>query len=83
MAIGYGLANKVDFHACTVFSCGRMPVDMLTKAANAGIPIVATKSVTTDLAVRAARQCGLTLICSAWPDSMRIYNGTLHCAMPV
>lgn len=78
--IGYALLNQIDVRACTVFSSGRLPVDMISKAVQAGIPIVASKSVTTDHAIKLARRTDLTLICSAWPDSMRVYHDPVGCA---
>lgn len=73
-AVGYGLLHGIDLKRCTVFSSGRLPIDMLKKAVRVGIPLVVSKSVTTDRAVRLARESDLTLICSAWPDSLRVYH---------
>lgn len=78
--IGHGLMHRIDLSQCTVFSSGRLPVDMIAKAIQTGIPIVASKAVTTDHAIKLACESDLTLICSAWPDSMRVYNDPAHCA---
>ena len=78
--IGFALLNRIDLTVCTVFSSGRLPVDMISKAVQAGIPVVASKSVTTDHAIKLARRTDLTLICSAWPDSMRVYHDPAGCA---
>ena len=47
---------------------------MIGKVIRAGIPALVTKAVPTDLAVRMAREAGLVLICSARPDSIKVFN---------
>lgn len=71
--IGWALREGVDLTQTLVFSSGRIPVDMVTKAIRAGIPVLATKAVPTDSTIELARRYDLTLICSAHPDSMRVY----------
>ena len=56
-----------------VFTSGRLPVDMVTKAIRAKIPILASKAVPTDSAIDLAMHSKLTLICSAYPDSADVY----------
>ncbi|MDO4182281.1 MAG: formate dehydrogenase accessory sulfurtransferase FdhD [Coriobacteriia bacterium] len=68
--IGCALRDGVDLTQCVVFSSGRLPVDMVTKAIRARIPVLATKAVPTNRTIRLARQHNLTLICSAHPDKM-------------
>ena len=72
--IGCALRHGIDLTQCVVFSSGRLPVDMVSKAIRAGIPIVASKAVPTDAGVKLAREYDLTLICSAYPDKMVILN---------
>ena len=79
-AIGRALIEGVDLGQATVFTSGRTPVDMTTKAIRAGIPILVSKAVPTDLTIELARKHKLTLICSAHPDSMRVFNDPLGCA---
>ena len=55
-----------------VYSSGRIPVDMAVKAIRAGIPVLAAKAVPTCEAVRLAGKYGLTLVCSARRDMMRV-----------
>lgn len=79
-AIGRALIEGIDLRRATVFTSGRTPADMTAKAIRAGIPILVSKAVPTDLAIELARKNGLTLICSAHPDSMRVFNDPLGCA---
>lgn len=72
--IGCALRDGVDLTQCILFSSGRVPVDMLTKAIRAGVPIMATKAVPTDISLQLAMDHNLTLICSAHPDSMAVFN---------
>lgn len=73
-AIGHALMAGVDLKRVTVFSSGRIPADMVGKVIRSGIPVLITKAVPTDLAVRMAREANLTLICQARPDSFRVFN---------
>lgn len=73
-AIGHALDAGLPRERCLVFSSGRIPMDMIAKVIRAGIPVLATKSIPTDLAVQTARETGLTLICCARPDSIKVFN---------
>ncbi|WP_261428815.1 formate dehydrogenase accessory sulfurtransferase FdhD [Berryella wangjianweii] len=72
--VGHALKNRDDLSRAVVFTSGRIPVDMVTKAIRAGIPVLASKAVPTDLTIELAHEFSLTLICSAHPDSMRVYS---------
>ncbi len=72
--IGWALLSGVDLRHSLVFSSGRIPADMVGKVIRSGIPILVTKAVPTDLAVRMAREANLTLVCQAHPDSLKIFN---------
>ena len=72
--IGCALRNGIDLTQCVVFSSGRLPVDMVTKAIRAGIPVLASKAVPTDATIKIAQDYNLTLICSAHPDKMIVLN---------
>lgn len=76
-AIGRALLAGVDLGSVLVFSSGRIPADMIGKVIRAGIPVLVTKAVPTDLAVRMARDARLTLICQAHPDSLKVFNDPL------
>ena len=70
--IGWALMNGCDLSQCMVFTSGRVPTDMVTKAIRAGVPILASKSVATDKTVRLAHELNLTLICRATPSSFDV-----------
>jgi FdhD protein len=72
--LGRALIEGVDLTQCILFSSGRIPEDMITKAISAGVPVLATKAVPTDAAIEIARAHNLTFICSAHPDSMVVCN---------
>jgi len=73
--IGYALRHDIPLSDCIVYSSGRIPVDMISKVIRAGIPILASKAVPTNEAIRLAKAHGITLICSARRDQMKIYTG--------
>ena len=73
-AVGSGLMAGVDLSQCIVFTSGRVPIDMVAKAIRARIPILVSKAVPTDKTIQIARDHDLTLICSAHPDAIRVFN---------
>lgn len=74
-AIGYALRHGVDLEKCMVYSSGRIPTDMALKAIRAGIPILASKASPSCEAVELAREYGLTLVCAARRDRMKLFCG--------
>lgn len=74
-AIGYALLHEIDLTRCVIYSSGRIPTDMAEKAIRAGIPVLSSKASPTREAVELAKQYGLTLVCNARRDSMKIYAG--------
>ena len=68
-AVGCAVCAGIDLKTCMVFTSGRLPVDMVTKAVRAKIPILASKAVPTESGIELAKRSNLTLICSAYPDS--------------
>ena len=72
--IGWALMNDVDLTQCMIYTSGRVPTDMVTKAIRAGIPLLVSKAVATDKTVKLARELGLTLICSATPQSFDVMS---------
>lgn len=72
--IGYGLKEHLDLTKCIVYSSGRIPTDMITKAIQAGIPVLASKASPTKQAIDLAKEYHLTLICQARKDRMKQYT---------
>lgn len=74
-ALGYGLRHNIPLGACTLYTSGRVPIDMAEKAIRAGVPILCTKASPTAEAVALAEEYHLTLI-GARKDRLRVYAGT-------
>lgn len=77
--VGCALLDGVDLSKATLFTSGRAPVDMVEKAIRARVPILVSKAVPTNRTVELARRYGLTLVCSARPDSMKVFSDPLGC----
>lgn len=60
--IGLALQNHVPFTECMLFTTGRVPADMVEKTAAAGIPVLVTKAMPTQEAVKLAVSYGISLI---------------------
>lgn len=76
-AVGYALLRGIDPTECYLYSSGRLPLDMVSKAIRAGIPVLAGKASPTAESVSAARRYGLTLFAAARRDRMKLFSGTL------
>lgn len=72
--VGFCVLNGIDLSQCILGCTGRQPAGMVSKAANAGIPIVISKAATTDEGVRLARQTGVTLVCRVKEGRFRVYS---------
>ncbi len=60
--IGWACIQGTDLSQCLLFTTGRMPSDMVSKAINSGVPVLASKTYPSDLGIRLAKQARLTLI---------------------
>ncbi|MEM1538348.1 MAG: formate dehydrogenase accessory sulfurtransferase FdhD [Candidatus Nezhaarchaeales archaeon] len=60
-AIGLTLLKKVNLSGCILVCSGRPTADMTLKAARAGIPVVLSLSLPTDLSIKIAEETGVTL----------------------
>ncbi len=72
-AIGYALRHDIPLTQCIVYSSGRIPTDMAMKAIRAGIPVLSSKASPTSEAIALAKEYGLTLICAARRDRMKLF----------
>ena len=61
-AIGYMVSNRLSPEGIVLLTSGRMPVDMIKKAAIAGIGTLAGKAMPTADSVALAKKYGITLI---------------------
>ena len=59
--IGQGLLLKIDFTECFLIITGRVPGDMIYKAAKAGLPIVASVAAVLNSGVTSAKKANITL----------------------
>jgi FdhD protein len=71
--VGYAILKNIDLSTCVLGCSGRQPAMMVSKAANAGIPIVISRSAPTDKGIRTADLAGVTLICFARGDRFTVY----------
>ena len=67
--------SDVDLKKCVVYSSGRIPTDMASKAIRAGIPVLASKASPSAEAVAMAKEYHLTLVCAARRDRMKLFAG--------
>jgi len=49
--VGYAALNGIDLSECYIACTGRQPSGMITKSANAGIPIIISRAASTDSSV--------------------------------
>lgn len=78
--VGYALRNGIDLGETIAFTSGRVPSDMVAKAAYAGIPVLVSAAVPTDRAVADAKTCGIALIATAKAEAFRVFSDPLGCA---
>ena len=71
--VGYAILKNIDLSTCVLGCSGRQPAAMVSKAANAGIPIVISRSAPTDKGIRTADLAGVTLICFARGNRFTVY----------
>jgi len=61
--IGWALfEGRIPLADCALMTSGRGGFEIIQKALAAGVPLLASVSAASDLAVQLARQCGLTLV---------------------
>ena len=60
----------------------RVSVEMVTKAAAIGAPVLVAVSAPTTLAVQTARAAGMTLVAVARPDGFEVFTGEERIAWP-
>jgi FdhD protein len=72
--VGFAVLHGIDLTRCVIACSGRQPAGMVSKVANAGIPIIISKAAATDHGIVTARQAGVTLICFARGERFTIYT---------
>jgi FdhD protein len=72
--IGQALIDGADLTKATLFTSGRIPLDMISKVARCGIPIVCSRSAPTTAAIDMAKKLGITLIGFVREERMNVYH---------
>ena len=71
--VGAALLQGLDISKHYMLSTGRQPAYMVTKAARAGIPLVATKAMPFDSGVEAAKKANICLVGQLRQESMLVF----------
>ncbi len=73
--IGMAALNKADFGECIMTITGRVPGDMIFKAAKVGIPIVASMAAVLSSGIASAEKANISLVGFVRDKRMNIYTG--------
>jgi FdhD protein len=72
--IGEGLLSKINFSQCFLIITGRVPGDMIYKAAKVGLPLVASVTAVLNSGVTSAQKANITLVGFAREKHLNIYT---------
>jgi FdhD protein len=72
--VGKALLSGTDLSQCALVTTGRLASTMVSKAANAGFPLVASKGATVREAVNLANEAGITLVAFVRRPNMYVYS---------
>lgn len=72
--IGKAFLEEFDFGDKILIGSGRVSSEILVKCARRGIPVVASRTAPTDLAVRLAKKLGITLVGFVRGARMNVYS---------
>jgi FdhD protein len=73
--IGLASLNKENFSECFMIITGRVPGDMIYKAAKVGLPIVASVAAVLNSGIASAEKANITLVGFVRGNRMNIYTG--------
>ena len=73
---GRALLEGIETQDRILLSTGRVSSEMLLKAARMGVPIVASRTSPTEMAVALAEQLNVTVCGYVRPDTLNLYAGT-------
>jgi FdhD protein len=73
--IGEASLDKVDFSECFMIITGRVPGDMIYKAAKVGLPIIASVAAVLNSGISSAEKANIALIGFVRGTRMNIYTG--------
>jgi FdhD protein len=72
---GEALLREIPTVDRILLSTGRVSSEMLLKASRMGVPLVASRTSPTEMAVALAEQLGITVVGYLRPDSLNVYAG--------
>ena len=72
--VGWARLNGVDLLECVIGCTGRQPTGMVSKVANAQIPVIVSRAATTTKGIETAQKTGITLIGFARPGRFSVYS---------
>ena len=72
--IGECLLQGIDLHGCGVLLSSRLSLEMVSKAARAGLEIMAAVSAPTSLAIEIAERCNITLCGFVRGERLTVYS---------
>jgi FdhD protein len=73
--MGEALLRGIPTEDRILLSTGRISSEMLLKAARMGVPLVASRTSPTEMAISLAEQLGITVVGYVRPDSLNLYAG--------
>jgi FdhD protein len=73
---GEAMFRGIPTHDRILLSTGRVSSEMLLKAARMGVPLVASRTSPTEMAVALAEQLNITVCGYVRPDGMNLYTGS-------
>jgi FdhD protein len=73
---GRALLEEIETRDRILLSTGRISSEMLLKAARMGVPVVASRTSPTEMAVALAEQLNVTVCGYVRPDTLNLYAGT-------
>ena len=80
--VGEALRRGISTVDRILLSTGRVSSEMLLKAARMGVPLIASRTSPTEMAVALAEQLGVTVCGYVRPDSLNLYAGDAVVAAP-
>ena len=83
---GKALLEGVSLEDKYILTSGRIPMDMIRKAAAIGVPMIVSRSTPTIAAVETARNAGITLLGFSRENRFNIYSASHRlkgCSLPV
>ena len=73
--VGKALLSGTELSECALVTTGRLASTMVSKAVNAGIPLVASKGATVREAVELAQKAGIALVAFVRGKNLYVYAG--------